>query len=162
MAAARDAAPVVLALEALRTLRVIFGAARKHDALARRTAGMPGSQLWALAEIAGCAGIHMNGLSERLALHQTTASNLVNALVRGGLVRRVRDRADQRVVRLHATTEGRRALLRAPGPHSGLLVDGLRRLTPGQLETLHDALRGLVAVMLDAEPGSAGEPMLGE
>ena len=151
-----------LEVETLRTLRVIFGSARKHDTDTRRIAGLPGSQLWALAEISGCKGIHVNGLSERMALHQTTASNLVNELVRRKLVRRVRDPADQRVVRMYPTSEGKRALLRAPGPHTGLLVDALRRLAPEQLAALHGALRGLVAAMFGTEPSSAGEPMLGE
>ena len=137
-------------------------AARIHDADVRRISGISGSQLWALSEIARSEGVSVNGLSDRMALHQTTASNLVNELVRRKLVRRVRDPADQRVVRMYPTSEGKRALLRAPGPHTGLLVDALRRLAPEQLAALHGALRGLVAAMFGTEPSSAGEPMLGE
>ena len=43
-----------------------------------------GSQLWALSEIARSEGMGINDLAERMALHQTTASNLANALVKKG------------------------------------------------------------------------------
>jgi hypothetical protein len=40
----------------------------------------------------------VNGLSVRMALHQTTASNLVNVLAKRGLIQRQRSAPDQRVV----------------------------------------------------------------
>jgi hypothetical protein len=64
----------------------------------------------------------------QMALHQTTTSNLVNALTSRKLIRRVRDDADQRIVHLHASAQGKQLLLLTPGPHAGLLVDALRRL----------------------------------
>jgi DNA-binding MarR family transcriptional regulator len=134
-------------LGTLQAFRTIFGSARHHDAEVRRSGGISGSQLWALAEIAGGAGMTVNALAQRMALHQSTASNLVNALVDRKLIRRLRDPADQRVVHLHVSTEGKRMLLRVPGPHPGLLVDGLRRLEHEQLDTLRDALDVLVRIM---------------
>ena len=90
-----------LRLRTLESLRTIFGSARTHDAEVRRSAGISGSQLWALSEIAHftrAPGITVNRLSAQMALHQTTTSNLVNSLVEHGLIRRERDTADQRVV----------------------------------------------------------------
>jgi DNA-binding MarR family transcriptional regulator len=104
----------------------------------------------------------VNALSKRMALHQTTASNLVNALVERKLIRRVRDGTDQRVVQLHVATEGRRMLQRAPGPHAGLLVDALRHLNATQLAQLRRGLEMLVAVMQRAATTAAGETLLGE
>jgi DNA-binding MarR family transcriptional regulator len=115
-------------LQTLQAFRTIFGSARLHDAEVRRTAGVSGSQLWALSEIARFTAISVNALSQRMALHQTTASNLVHALVKRKLIRRMRDGTDQRVVRLHVSAEGRRILENVPGPHAGLLVDALREL----------------------------------
>lgn len=149
-------------LRTLQAFRTIFGSARHHDMEVRRSGGISGSQLWALAEIAGCEGTTVNGLAERMALHQSTASNLVNALVDRKLVRRLRDGADQRIVHLHLATEGRRTLLRVPGPHAGLLVDGLRRLEDDQLDSLRDALRVLVHIMQRSAASAAGETLLGE
>jgi len=149
-------------LRTLQAFRTIFGSARHHDVEVRRSGGISGSQLWALAEIAGRDGMTVNGLAEQMAVHQSTASNLINALVDRKLVRRLRDGADQRVVHLHVSTEGRRMLLRVPGPHAGLLVDGLRRLEDGQLDSLRDALDVLVRVMQRSAASAAGETLLGE
>ncbi|MGH8138292.1 MAG: MarR family winged helix-turn-helix transcriptional regulator [Steroidobacteraceae bacterium] len=149
-------------LSALQSLRTVFGSARTHDSEVRRVSGVSGSQLWALAEIARCEGTTVNGLAERMALHQTTASNLVNALAESKLIRRVRDAADKRVIHLHSSAEGKQVLLRVPGPHAGLLVDALRRLEFQQLERLRESLALLVGVMQGAAPAAAGSPLMGE
>lgn len=149
----------------LRQLRTVFGSARTHDAEVRRAAGISGSQLWALAEIADSQrrdGITVNGLTARMALHQTTTSNLVNALTERGFIRRERDAADQRIVHLHVTTEGRKLLVRTPGPHAGLLVDALRSLRPIQLEQLRQSLECIVRQMRRTAGSAAGETLMGE
>jgi DNA-binding MarR family transcriptional regulator len=151
-----------LELRTLQAFRLIVASARAHDADVRRLAGISGSQLWALSEIAAAQGLSVNGLAERMALHQTTASNLINALVERKLIRRVRDVADQRIVRLHVTTDGKRLLLRAPGPYTGLLVDALRHLSAEQLVRLTKSLDVLIAVMRETKTAAAGETLLGE
>ncbi|MEP6548562.1 MAG: MarR family winged helix-turn-helix transcriptional regulator [Gammaproteobacteria bacterium] len=148
-------------LQTLQGFRTIFGSARSHDAEIRLTAGIPGAQLWALSEIARFEGMSVNSLSERMALHQTTASNLVNALVERKLIRRARDAVDQRIVRLHVTAHGKRLLLKAPGPYAGLLVDALRHLNAGQLTQLRQSLDVLVRVLHRTAENAAGEPLLG-
>jgi MarR family transcriptional regulator, organic hydroperoxide resistance regulator len=155
-------ARAALELKTLQAFRTIFGSARVHDAEVRRTASISGSQLWALSEIERSRGMSVNALSQRMALHQTTASNLVNALVERNLIRRVRDQSDQRVVQLHVATGGRRLLERAPGPYAGLLVDALRHLNATQLTQLREGLEMLVAVMQRAATAAAGETLLGE
>jgi len=151
-----------LELRTLQGFRTIIGSARRHDSEVRRIAGISGSQLWALAEIARSAAMSVNELSEQMALHQTTASNLVNALVERRLIRRVRDAADQRIVRLHVTTDGKRMLLRAPGPYTGLLVDAIRHLDSGQLAKVRNGLAVLLGVLRDTATDSAGQTLLGE
>jgi DNA-binding MarR family transcriptional regulator len=151
-----------LELGTLQEFRTIFGSARRHDADVRQVAGISGSQLWALSEIARAEGMRVNDLSERMALHQTTASNLINALVERNLIRRSKDDADQRVVRLRVTTEGKKMLLRAPGPYAGLLVDALRHLKTNDLRRLNEALRVLSTVLRNAASDAAGETLMGE
>jgi MarR family transcriptional regulator, organic hydroperoxide resistance regulator len=151
-----------LELSTLQDFRRIVGSARRHDAEVRRIAGISGSQLWALSEIAREAGMRVNDLSARMALHQTTASNLINALVERNLIRRGRDEEDQRVVRLHVTTEGKKMLLRAPGPYAGLLVDALRHLKAPELRRLSEALRMLTTVLRDTAVDAAGQTLMGE
>lgn len=106
--------------------------------------------------------ITVNELAARLALHQTTASNLVNALVARRLIRRARDRRDQRIVHLHVTAEGTRLLARSPRPCSGLLVDALRRIAAPDLQKVSRSLALLLGAMREAAPAAAGEIFIGE
>jgi len=157
--------PVRTSLELLQSLRTIFGSARAHDTDVRRSAGISGSQLWALAEVARSSqtgGLTVNGLSAQMALHQTTASNLVNSLVERRLIRRERDVTDQRIVHLRATAHGKQILLRTPAPHEGLLVDALRRLDPRQLGQLSESLQWIVRLMRRTAARAAGETLMGE
>lgn len=151
-----------LELQTLQGFRTVFGSARLHDGEVRRISGISGSQLWALSEIARADGMTVNSLSESMALHQTTASNLVNALVERKLIRRIRDSQDQRVVHLHVTADGKRILLRTPGPHPGLLVDALRAVDADSLDRLRSSLGALVGLMRSTARTAAGETLMGE
>jgi DNA-binding MarR family transcriptional regulator len=159
---AADSARAALELQTLQALRTIFGSARVHDAEVRRIASVSGSQLWALSEIARSSAMSVKALAKAMALKQTTASNLVNALVERKLIRRARDAGDQRVVHLHVSQEGRRMLARAPGPFVGLLVDALRHLERDQLGQLREHLLLLVAAMKRPAASAAEETLLGE
>jgi DNA-binding MarR family transcriptional regulator len=149
-------------LQALQSLRLIYASARWHDAQVRRSVAVSGSQVWALSEIARTAGMGVNDLADRMALHQTTASNLANALVKKGLIRRVRDGSDRRFVHLHVSAEGRRVLSQSPDPHPGLLVDALRKIDSLHLRRLRRDLAALVRLMRRTTAKAAGETLLGE
>src|SRR5579883_91782 len=152
----------VAELQALQSLRLIYASARWHDAQVRRSVAISGSQLWALSEIARREGMGVNDLAECMALHQTTASNLANALAKRGFIRRVRDGSDRRFVHLHITSEGRRTLTQSPGPHPGLLVDALRKIDSQHLQRLRRDLAALVRLMRRTTVRAAGETLLGE
>ena len=168
--AARAAAPAPgrarrdsLELRILQHFRMVIASARDYDAEVRSRTGISGSQLWALSEISCEAGISVNAVAERLALHQTTASNLVNALSERRLIRRARDESDQRVVRLYATAEGARLLLRAPRPYTGLLLDALRKLGPLERSRLARSFSALIGAMRPpAALKAASETLVGE
>lgn len=152
----------IVELQALQSLRLIYASARWHDAQVRRSVAISGSQLWALSEIARWEGMGVNDLAERMALHQTTASNLVNALVKKDLIRRVRDGSDRRFVHLHVTAEGRRILSQSPGPHPGLLVAALRKIDLQHLGRLRQDLGALIRLMRRTTARAAGRTLLGE
>lgn len=154
--------PGLPVLQALQGFRLIFGSARRYDANVRRYSGIPGSLLWALSEVDRSGGLSVSGLAECMALHQTTASNLVNALVQRDLIRRARDPHDRRMVRLHVSNQGRRALRDAPRPHAGLLMDALSRLEREKLSQLLGGLAAVVAEIRRADIRAAGKTLLGE
>lgn len=159
---ASETSKLALEHQTLQAFRMIFSSARLQDSELRKGLGISASQLWALSEIARDEGMRVNDLADRMALHQTTASNLVQALSDKKLIQRKRDTQDQRVAQLMTTAQGRRLLARAPGPGPGLLMDALHQLDNKQLTRLRRALAALLACMQSKVTNAAGEPLLGE
>lgn len=145
----------------LRQFRVIFRSVRQHFAQVERTAGITGSQLWALHAIASHPSLRVTGLARLMAIHQSTASNLVEKLVGLGYVQRQRAEADSRVVCLQLTEAGQRQLARAPGPARGLLPEALQQLPDEHLLQLHAAL-GLLMDQMQLNPGQGGDTPLSD
>ena len=152
--ARKAAAEPPLMLDVLKQFRLLLRAMESHYRQVERRSGLGGAQLWALAEIAA-ADLTMGDLAARLAIHVSTASNLVRRLEELGLATRTRTRADQRVVRIAATAAGRRKLRLAPKPSVGLLQKVLMETPPERLAVLHKELGRLVRRMGRIEPGAA-------
>lgn len=146
-------------LDVIEQLRVVLRIASVHSTRLEQATGVPGAQLWALHEIGSTDGLRVGELAQRLRLHQTTVSNLLNRLESRGFVRKGRSVDDQRVVHVHLTTAGRRLLKSAPGPARGLLPNVLDGLSPSQLRKVHDGLAVLVERMGGLDPALAGKPM---
>lgn len=134
-------------LEVLEHFRIVFKSVRRHYAQVERRAGIGGAQLWALSQIASHPGIKPGQLARALAIHQSTASNLVRDLEKASLVARRRRPQDQRAVELRATAKGLRVLKRAPRPLIGVLQQALSDLPLANLTVLNRQLRKLVASM---------------
>src|ERR1051325_11439878 len=64
-------------LEVLAQFRVVFKSVRRHYQDVERRSGITGALLWALAEIASRPGTQVGELARALAVHPSTASNLV-------------------------------------------------------------------------------------
>jgi len=101
-------------LEVLEQFRVIFKSIRRHYRSVEERSGISGALLWALAQVAANPGSQVGDLARALAIHQSTASNLLRRLGSRGLVARRRQAKDQRAVQLFATAKGLRTLKRAP------------------------------------------------
>jgi MarR family transcriptional regulator, organic hydroperoxide resistance regulator len=146
-------------LDVLQQLRVVIRLAGSHSARIERTTGVPGAQLWALQEVASSEGLSVGELAERLRVHQTTVSNLLSRLESSGYVRKGRSPVDQRVVQVHLTAAGRRALKRAPMPARGLLPNVLDGMTGAQLRKVHGGLAVLVECMGGFDAALARKPL---
>lgn len=147
------------AMQALKAFRIIFRSVRQHFHEVERSCGVSGSQLWALSVVVAVPGVRVKDLAQAMAVHQSTASNLVEQLSRQGLIRRERDMADHRIVQLHPTDAGRAVIGRAPASLRGLLPDALGRLDPSRLALLNELLAEVLAGMSDVEPGGALTPL---
>lgn len=153
----RRAAPV--GLDVLQQLRVVVRLAGNHSAHVERTTGIPGAQLWALHEVAQADGLRVGELASRLRVHQTTVSNLLNRLEAAALVRKGRSPDDQRIVHIHLTAAGRKALKTAAAPARGLLPNVLDAMSRAQLRKVHDGLAVLVDCMGGFDAALAAKPL---
>jgi len=109
--------------------------------------GVTGAQLWVLAELHRNPGIRVTDLAHAMAVHQTTASNLIERLERLKLLKRDRSAEDQRIVNLFLTKKGQETIASAPLPLEGVLPDALKALPFIDLVELHQRLDKLAKLM---------------
>ncbi len=134
-------------LAVLMQFRVVVRSIKRHYRWVERKCGVRGAQLWAMAQIAASPGIRVGELARELAIHQSTASNMLDGLQTIGLIERQRVGDDQRVVRLYLTARGLRILRRAPRPFRGVLQQGLADLPTASLHALQRHLEALIGHM---------------
>ena len=143
-------------LVVIKQFRAVVQTMRRHYRYVERSCGVGGAHVWGLAEIAQHPGMRVTELADALAVHQSTASNLVDKLEQGGFVLRQRHRDDWRVVRLNVTAAGRKLLQRAPQPLPGPLQEALLQMPVSHLKALEESLAVLLRQMhADTEASSA-------
>jgi MarR family transcriptional regulator, organic hydroperoxide resistance regulator len=142
-------------LEVLEQFRVIVKSIRRHYQDVERRAGVSGAQLWALAQIAEQPGGQVGELARALAVHPSTASNLVRELEARGLVNRERRARDLRHVQLYPNKQGLRLLKAAPRPLIGVLQQALSELPAARLAALHAELAHVIALMKGKQVAAA-------
>ena len=91
-----------LLLNTLRVIKMATAANREHSHVSANRAGV----MWQLRERAMRSG----DLAQRCAMTAPALTELVDSLTRDGLVRRLEDPADRRVVLVELTAQGRREL----------------------------------------------------
>jgi DNA-binding MarR family transcriptional regulator len=139
----------------LRRFRLVFNAVKSHFRAVETKAGISGAQLWALSVVHGQPGIGVGELARAMDVHQSTASNLLRALVEKGLVLAERGGTDRRAVQLQVSAKGGRLLAKAPGPFSGVLPEALARLDQRTLARLDRDLAVLIGELGVDERGAS-------
>jgi DNA-binding MarR family transcriptional regulator len=136
-----------LAMAVLEQFRLIFRSAKRHFQWVQERTGVSGAQLWVLAELRRKPGMGMTELAQAMAVHQSTASNLIDRLAKSGLIQRDRSGEDRRVAHLSLTSAGHQTLARAPLPLEGVLPDALNSLDDAELVELQQRLEKLASLM---------------
>ena len=131
----------------LRQFRVVFNAVKTHFRHVEQAAGLGGAQVWALSVIRDQPGIGVKELARTLDIKQSTASNLVRALLERDMVAATRDGPDRRTVALHLRDAGAAVLARAPAPFAGVLPDALDELDAATLARLESDLGQLIKLL---------------
>lgn len=146
-------------LEVLKKFRIIFGSVRQHFREIEQTCGVTGSQLWILQEVAQNPDIGVSILAERLSIHQSTCSQLVEKLVSRGLINKERSKEDQRRVGLCLTAEAAKILKNAPGPAEGILPEALQALPESALLALDKSLLDVIGQLRVHDDRLANKPL---
>jgi MarR family transcriptional regulator, organic hydroperoxide resistance regulator len=136
-----------LALDVLTQFRHVINANKRHFKWVEQQTGVNGTLVGVLCELGRSPGLRVSELAETLAIHQSTASNLLDKLQQQGLIERDRSTEDQRVVRLRLTRSGEALAKRVPQPSRGLLQEALFRLPPASLQGLSRLLEQLLQEM---------------
>ncbi len=148
-----------LSLQVLKRFRIIYGSVRQHFREVEQSCGVTGSQLWILQEVANTPEIGVSELAERLSIHQSTCSQLVEKLVTRGLIIKERSKEDQRRVGLCLTEEATQILENAPGPAEGILPEALQALPESALLSLDKALIEVIGQLRIRDDKLADKPL---
>ena len=148
-----------LSLQVLKKFRIIYGSVRQHFREVEQTCGVTGSQLWILQEVENTPGIGVSELANRLSIHQSTGSQLVEKLVARNLITKKRSKKDQRRVGLQITEEASKLLKSAPGPAEGILPKALQALPESALLDLDNSLIGVIEQLRVRDDKLADSPL---
>ncbi len=132
------------------TVRAVHEIFRAVDTTSRRLLkvyGVTGPQLWALRTIEEARGLTIGGLAERIYLHISTVSGILDRLEKGGWVERRRAADDRRVIRLVVTRKGRSLIARAPEPPRSIVLRGLKTLRERELGEMARSMKLLRRLM---------------
>ena len=148
-----------LSLEVLKQFRIIYGSVRQHFREIEHTCGVTGSQLWIIQELAKTPDIGVSELAERLSIHQSTCSLLLDKLVVRKLVIKERSKEDQRRVGLRLTEEASNLIRKAPGPADGVLPEALRALSENSIIELYASLEKVIQQLNVSDQQLAEKPL---
>lgn len=148
-----------LSLQVLKKFRIIYGSVRQQFREIEQTCGVTGSQLWILQEVGNTPGIGVSELSDRLSIHQSTGSQLVEKLANRGLINKERSKEDQRRVGLWVSEEASSLLKNAPGPAEGLLPEALQALSTPALLDLDNSLLEVIGQLHTRDDKLADMPL---
>jgi len=151
--------PPSLSLEVLQQFRVIYGTMRQYFRALEQCCGLPGSQMWILQEVERTPTIGVTELAQRLGIHQSTCSQLVDRLVGQGYLEKQKAASDRRRVGLILAASGRALIARLPGPAEGVLPAALASLPEVALKTLHINLAELIGHLQETDEQFARIPL---
>jgi len=143
----------------LRQFRIVIRSIKRHYQWVEKRCGVSGAQLWAMERIAASPGLSPGDLASQLAIHPSTASNLLARLEELGMVKRSRRSRDQRRVQLMLTTKGTSVLRKAPRPLKGVLQQALADMPPASLAALQRRLNDLLALMRIRDDAARTQPL---
>ena len=133
--------------EIMQCLRRIFKSIQQYSEEVLKEFGVTGPQLWLLKSLERGEASSIGELSQKMFLHISTVSGIVDRLEDKGYVVRKKEGPDRRVVTVHLTDTGKRIVARSPEPSQGKLLYGLENLPLKEVLEIHDALKKIAHLM---------------
>ncbi len=133
--------------EIMQSLRRIFKAIQLYSQEVSQNFGITGPQLWALKILSINGSLPLGQLSQKMYLHPSTISGVVDRLEQKGYVVRDRGHEDRRVVMVQLTPKGKKVISKAPNPIQGKMIYGLRNLKQGDLNAIYYSVVKLVKMV---------------
>ncbi|NKE71228.1 MarR family winged helix-turn-helix transcriptional regulator [Candidatus Manganitrophus noduliformans] len=133
--------------EIVQSFRKIFKAIHRYSEEVLKAFGVTGPQLWLLKTLRDEGGTSVGELSQKMYLHISTVSGIIDRLEKKGSVARKREAPDRRVVTVHLTPAGKRIVDKAPEPFQGKLLYSLENLSKEEVSEMHQALQKIVHLM---------------
>ena len=113
----------------------------------QKTFNITTSQLLSLRALSKEEGLSAGEIGRRIFIKPGTITGIVDRLENKGLVTRVRDNKDRRVVNVVITEAGRLLVQAAPIPIQSRLALNLKELPLEQVKSLNESLNRLVELM---------------
>jgi MarR family transcriptional regulator, organic hydroperoxide resistance regulator len=133
--------------ETIQSLRRIFKSIQDYSQEVTQEFGITGPQLWALKTISADGSLSLGELSNKMYLHPSTVTGVVDRLEKKGYVVRDRGQEDRRVIEVKLTPKGKEVVKKSPNPVQGKMIYGLRKMKPGELKKIHDSVEKLVEIV---------------
>lgn len=133
--------------EIVQSFRRIFKAIQQYSEEVLKEFGVTGPQLWLLKTLRQEGGTSVSELSQKMYLHISTVSGIIDRLEAKGYVARKREAPDRRIVMVHLTNAGRRIVDKAPEPSQGKLLYSLQKLSEKEILEMHETLQKIVRLM---------------
>lgn len=133
--------------EIVQSLRRIFKAIQQYSEEVLKEFGITGPQLWLLKTLREEGGTSVSELSQKMFLHISTVSGIIDRLEAKGYVVRRREEPDRRVVMVYLTNAGKRIVAKAPEPSQGKLLYSLQKLSEREVLEMHEAIQKIAHFM---------------
>jgi DNA-binding MarR family transcriptional regulator len=139
---------LVIDAESVARLRATIGRLARQMRLSAAHAGLTPTQMSVLSSVAQEGPLRLAELQSIEAVNPTMLSRVVGKLEEAGLISRVVDPVDRRVITVAVTPEGRRTQERVRDQRNQLLTTLLHDLPPEQAAAVLAALPALEALSL--------------
>lgn len=138
-------------------IRSISRQVRKEVRPLAESLGLTWARLWVLIEVRRTPGLTMGMLAKHLGLSRSTATSLVDELVRQGLLRRESDPADRRVLRVFPLPSGIDLLEQVLERRRAIMGEAFGELSSGDIEAALRVLERVDAALRQDERPAPGE-----